>query len=128
MKLSHVRLLVPNVQDCFFFYQELLGFEVVWGDENSPYVEFETGETKIALYERSMEAEVVGRIDRPLISDSQDQVAIILAVNNIDHVYRELLDKGVSFINSPQSREDWGIRFAHFRDPAGNLFEINQGL
>lgn len=128
MKLSHVRLLVPNVQDCFFFYQELLGFEVVWGDENSPYVEFETGETKIALYERSMEAEVVGRTDRPLISDSQDQVAIILAVNNIDHVYRELLDKGVSFINSPQSREDWGIRFAHFRDPAGNLFEINQGL
>jgi catechol 2,3-dioxygenase-like lactoylglutathione lyase family enzyme len=31
MKLTHIRLLVNNYRDCFFFYRDVLGFEVGWG-------------------------------------------------------------------------------------------------
>ncbi|WEK56097.1 MAG: VOC family protein [Candidatus Cohnella colombiensis] len=128
MKFSHVRLLVSNVQECFYFYKDVLGFDIVWGDENSPYVEFETGNTKIAINERRMIAEVVGKSNSPSEVDSQDNIALIFAVEDVDRYFRVLRDKGVNFINEPQTREDWGIRLAHFRDPAGNLIEINQGL
>jgi lactoylglutathione lyase len=36
--------------------------------------------------------------------------------------------KGVSFLTEPKNRPDWGIRTAHFRDPAGNLLEIYSPL
>ncbi|MGM0885175.1 MAG: VOC family protein [Bacillota bacterium] len=126
MNLSHVRLLVTNVTECFYFYRDIMGFDVIWGDENSPYAEFQTGQTKIAINQKSMIAEVVGTLEKNPESDSQDKLALIFAVDNVDETYEELVNKGVEFLNSPLDRNDWGIRLAHFRDPAGNLIEINQ--
>lgn len=58
----------------------------------------------------------------------QDQLAIIFVVESVDSYYQSLTRKGIEFVNVPQNQKDWGIRLAHFRDPAGNLIEINQGL
>jgi len=46
-------------------------------------------------------------------------------VDSVDEYYNYLSEKGVQFINEPHDRKDWGIRVAHFRDPDGNLIEIN---
>jgi catechol 2,3-dioxygenase-like lactoylglutathione lyase family enzyme len=46
----------------------------------------------------------------------------------VDEAYRQLQARGVAFVTIPQSREEWGIRTAHFRDPDGNLLEIYSSL
>ncbi|TMV50679.1 VOC family protein [Paenibacillus mesophilus] len=75
-----------------------------------------------------MIAEAVRKIDKPSFTDSQDQLAVIFEVESVNDYYKKFTSKGIEFVNAPQDRRDWGIRLAHFRDPAGNLIEINQGL
>ncbi len=34
----------------------------------------------------------------------------------------------VEFITKPTEQKDWGIKVAHFRDPAGSLVEIYESI
>jgi len=52
----------------------------------------------------------------------------LFEVPNVDRASQELKTKGVVFETEPMDRPEWGIRTAHFRDPDGNLIEINQPL
>jgi lactoylglutathione lyase len=73
-------------------------------------------------------AAAVGTADKPTSVECQDKVALIMAVEDMDAVYRQLRERGVIFITEPLDRQNWGIRTAHFRDPDGNLIEINSSL
>jgi len=73
-------------------------------------------------------AAAVGIAAKPAQAECQDRVALIFHVDDVDEVHRWLRDKGVTFINAPTDRPDWGIRAAHFRDPDGNLLEIYTDL
>lgn len=69
-------------------------------------------------------ADALGVEDR---SDGErDSVALVFEVENVEKSYTELKEK-VSFITEPVER-DWGIKVAHFRDPAGNLIEIYESI
>jgi lactoylglutathione lyase len=60
--------------------------------------------------------------------NANDQVAIIFRVDDVDLTYNQLKDKGVEFVKEPHVAAEWNMRIAYFRDPAGNLIEINQGI
>ena len=128
MKLTHVRLLVENFRECFLFYREILGFEVVWGKEESRYAEFKAGETNIGLFDRTAMAKTVGTAERSLHSNSMDKTSLIILVDSVEDTYNALRKQGVEFINKPHNQVDWGIKVAHFRDPADNLIEIYQAI
>ena len=123
-RFSVHRLLVTDFEACFRFYNDILGFEYQAGDETGPYVEFKTGDTLLALFDRGYMAMVVGAGGKPAQADCQDRSALIFGVDNVDEAYQFLQIKGVEFITEPKNRPDWGIRTAHFRDPEGNLIEI----
>ncbi len=127
IKLTHIRLLVEDYAACFRFYRDVLGFKPCWGDENSGYADFETG-TAIALFGREAMAEAVGKADLPPDALTKDRAALIFEVPNVDQATSELKDRGIAFETEPADRLEWGVRTAHFRDPAGNLIEINQPL
>jgi lactoylglutathione lyase len=55
-------------------------------------------------------------------------VALIMAVEDVDVIYQQLQARGVAFITEPIDHTNWGLRTAHFRDPDGNLIEINSSL
>jgi lactoylglutathione lyase len=57
-----------------------------------------------------------------------DRAMIIFEVEDVDVRYEALKTRGVTFTHPPEDHADWGIRTAHFRDPAGNLIEINKAL
>lgn len=128
IKFTHARLLVSDYRACFRFYRDVLGFEVLWGDEEGGYADFKTGEVSIALFGRQDMADAVGAGQKPARVDAQDRAALIFAVKSVDEAYRVLGEKGVEVVAGPVDRPDWGIRTAHFRDPDGNLIEINESL
>ncbi|MFD2333478.1 VOC family protein [Cohnella sp. GCM10020058] len=127
MKLSHMRLLAPNIQECFRFYRDIIGLEVRYGDETTPFAEFATGDVSFAL-ETPMADDPVELRPASLPFSGRDQVALVFRVEDVDAAYEALQSKGVSFVQPPLDTPEWGHRVAYLRDPAGNLIELNQGI
>ena len=125
---THVRLLVKDFKASFRFYRDILGLRPVWGDENGGYADFETGSAAIALFGRTAMADAVGKGDLPLEAPCKDTACLIFEVPDVDGAAHELNSKGCQFETEPTDHPGWGIRAAHFRDPDGNLIEINQPL
>jgi catechol 2,3-dioxygenase-like lactoylglutathione lyase family enzyme len=126
MKMSHTRLLVSNYKDCFTFYRDVMGFPVKWGDENGTYADFDVDGHQLALFLREPMAEAIGADPPKSKPEQQDFVCLVFAVEDVDFAYRSLIEKGITPENEPHDRKDWGIRCFHFRDPEGNLIEINR--
>ena len=127
LRFTYTRLLVDDYAACFRFYRDVLGFRVGFGDETSGYADLDTGEVSIALFDRREMAE---GIDQGLGEDTRqgDRLALIFAVDDVDREAAVLQEKGAPLAAPPTDHPDWGIRTAHFRDPDGNLIEINAPL
>jgi lactoylglutathione lyase len=129
MTLNYLRLLVPNFQDCFRFYRDMLQLEIVGGKEEWEYIEFKLSEgTYLAMMPQNEMSAVLGTGDLPSDTPCQDRVGLIFPVENVDEEFRQLRERGVTFLLEPTDRPEWGMRAAHFRDPAGTLIEINTNL
>lgn len=126
-EFTHVRLLVNDFPACFRFYRDVLGFRPTYGSETGSYADFDTGEFTLALFVRQEMNAALGQADLPDPS-RQDAAVLIFRVEDVDSAVEQLKARGVRFLTAPQDRPDWSIRTAHFRDPDGNLIEINQPL
>jgi len=126
VELTHTRLLVNNYQECYKFYSEVLQFPCTWGDESSNYAQFTVGTTQLAIFEKQQMLEDMGE-SLPSLEENTFQSMLIFRVADVDRTYEKLQSK-VGFINEPHDRKDWGIRVAHFKDPEGNVIEINHNL
>ena len=128
IKATHIRLLVTDYDKEFRFFRDVLGFKPTFGAEGENYADFECNGVTIALFKRALMSEDLKTTAKPVETDAQDRVALIFAVANVDSTMEQLKSHGVSIVSAPHDRKEWGIRVAHFRDPDGNLIEINQGL
>ena len=122
----HARLLIKDYQACLSFYRDLMGFEVVWDDGD--YASFQEGKMRLAIFKRDMMAAAIDNTDTASDAVCQDKIALIFEVANVDEYHHQLQTKGIQFIQEPRDFPSWGIRAAYFRDPDGNLIEINSGL
>jgi len=118
----HIRLLVSDFPACFRFYRDMLGFTPTFGAEAEVYADFDAGGQGIALFQRELMVEAAGA---DAGGSTSDAVVVVLATRDVDAAADMLRTKGVALVSEPADRPDWGIRTAHFRDPAGNLIEIN---
>ena len=128
LRLTHIRLLTTDFPACFRFYGDVLGFEVLWGQEDGRYADFKAGDAIVALYDRRLMAEAIGTAGKPVEAEAQDRALLNFAVDDVDAACEQLRARGVEFVTEPQDRPDWGIRTAHFRDPGGNLIEMYRDL
>ena len=55
-------------------------------------------------------------------------VGLILTVNNIDDIYHELRQADVDFAEPPTQNQEFSLKVAYFRDPAGNLIGLFEPL
>jgi len=127
-KFTYARLLVSNFKACFLFYRDVMGFQATFGSENDVYADFNTGEVTLALFDRLEMSTAVGTTNLPAETRAQDKMCLIFAVDDVDAKCKQLKMHAISLITEPTDQPDWGIRVAHFRDPDGNLIEINQPL
>jgi lactoylglutathione lyase len=126
LELTHTRLLVDNYRECFLFYRDVLGFEVTWGDENSNYADFKFNSATLGVFDRKQMVEALGE-DYTSNAEQVDRTALIFKVKNVEETYQELNSR-VKFITTPTDQKEWGIKVAHFRDPAGSLIEIYEKI
>ena len=128
MKLTHVRLLVDDVDACVAFYREVLGFEVGLDTGDGAYCELDAGDVILALFRRDlMETSWLGR-GRSGPAPQGDSAVLCIAVSDVDAAYEKMRAAGAAFVTEPRDQTQAYIRAAHLRDPAGNLVEINHSL
>lgn len=124
--MSHVRLLVDAYADCFRFYRDKLGFEPTFGNADSGYADFETGDVSLALFAAQ---EMEQALDEPTPSGAgRDAVCIVLRVTDVEETASTLRDQGVALAAAPTAHPEWGVRTVHARDPDGTLIEFNEPL
>jgi lactoylglutathione lyase len=130
MKLTRVRLLVNDFARAHRFYRELVGLEPRFGDQNGPYEEFVGDGAMLALFDRRQMMEALGTHASILAEPEHvgDRAMLCLETDDVDATYERLRDAGVNFVTEPHDRPTWVLRVAHFRDPEGNLIELNSPL
>ena len=96
----HARLLIQDYQACLCFYRDVLGFELTWADGD--YASFQSGEMRLAIFKRRLMAEAIGTAEKPADADCQDKVMLIFEVDDVDETHRQLKEKGVHFVKSPE--------------------------
>ncbi len=129
MRLSYdyTRLLVKDFAASFRFYSEVLGLPVHMRTTDDVYAEFDTGLVTLSLFRRDYMEMVVGSAG-PEEAGREERVALTFTVDDVDAAYETLRSRGAQPVTAPRDRADWVIRTAHFRDPDGNLIEINSPL
>lgn len=125
---DYTRLLVKDFAASFRFYSEVLGLPVHMRTTDDVYAEFDTGAVTLALFRRDYMAMVAGSAGQAGKGEEGERVALTFTVDDVDAAYKTLRSRGAQPVTAPQDRPDWVIRTAHFRDPDGNLIEINSPL
>jgi hypothetical protein len=85
------------------------------------------GERYLILLSVSGAADLLGADPNEFKIDGAPRVVLAAGVKDVDAAYEELKAKGVTFLRPPTD-QPWGLRTAHFADPEGNLWEINQSI
>lgn len=130
MKLlkSYTRLLVSDLEACFNFYRDVMGFQVTMNALHDGYADFTTGDMNLALFRRREMAEIVGTESKPADVECQDKVVLIFSVSDVEEVYQNLRHKGIQFTKPPMNNPYYGIKTAYLRDPDGNLIGLFQQI
>jgi catechol 2,3-dioxygenase-like lactoylglutathione lyase family enzyme len=126
LDLTHIRLLVNDIETCRDFYKNKLGLAEQLAVVEGIYYEFIAGDCILALYKRDLMESVAGVTMAGEIA--ADKVALTFEVADVDATFKDLSAKGVKFTTEPHDQEAWVLRVAHLRDPEGNLIEINAPL
>ncbi len=107
------------------FYCEVLGFTLLFEDENSAGLQL--GEDMLMLLDPDAAKDLLvgGATGSP--KGRAPMGVYNLFVDDVDAWYARLRDAGVEFLLEPRDRE-WGRRTAHFTDPDGFVWEISKEI
>ncbi|HQY88497.1 MAG TPA: VOC family protein [Tepidisphaeraceae bacterium] len=125
MRLTHIRLCVDDVQGCYRFYKDVMKLKPQFDASESVYAEFVAGHAMLALFDRKLMDAVIHSYGGVKTSDG---VVVCFDVDNVDQFADDLKKQGAKMVTEPHDEPKWMLRVAHFRDPAGNLIEINQAI
>jgi catechol 2,3-dioxygenase-like lactoylglutathione lyase family enzyme len=132
LKYIYTRLHVENYLDCKRFYQDVLGLKVYMTNDAEEYVEFDAGETKITLLDRSRLKDYIDSIESATYDRRDAKIILTFAVPDLDDAILQLKAKGVDIFSSPWQHPEEGLAggmlSACIRDPDGNIIELEQIL
>ncbi|MFA6845794.1 MAG: VOC family protein [Sphaerochaetaceae bacterium] len=129
MEYTSIRLLVEKFDECFVFYHKTLGLTPLFGKCGEVYALFDIGNNVgLELFNTDLMASEVNTADLAIPNNNRDKSLWGFKDDNLDETYLRLKAKGVTFLNAPHDIASWGMRVVHFRDPEGNLIEINKNL
>ena len=118
-------LFVRDLARCTAFYRDTLNLPYKGSDADSST--FLLQDRYLLLLTASGAADLLGADPHEIKLDGTPRMLLAAGVEDVNAVYEELAAKGVRFLRIPTD-QPWGLRTAHFADPEGNLWEINQSL
>jgi uncharacterized glyoxalase superfamily protein PhnB len=124
-KIEAIVLFVQDLAACTAFYRDTFKLNYQGSDADSSSFRLQEG-LYLILLSPSGTADLLGMpYNAKIVGGSHGLVAASVA--DVDAAYEELKAKGVTFVRPPTDQR-WGLRTAHFADPEGNLWEINQSI
>ena len=123
---TYTRLNVANYQACKQFYSDVLGFKVVFADDKDEYAELSTGKTLITIFNRQRLNTFVDRTEPVSYDPNYAGVVLSFRVACLDKAISHLKAKGVEMVKESMNYPRWGFISAFFRDPDGNLIELEE--
>jgi len=126
-KIMATELLVRDLDRCTAFYRDTLGLEVRESESTPDSVSFQMEKVYFFLLEATAAAHMISEAPLDLKIGGGSRGLLAAGVADVDAAYEELKAKGVTFVRPPTD-QSWGLRTAHFADPEGNLWEINQSI
>jgi len=114
---------VRDLATCTTFYRDTLGLELKDSDPES--ASFALGDLYFILLRTSAAADLLGKDASELSLGGGPRGLLAAGVDDVDATYETLKARGVTFLRPP-TNQTWGLRTAHFADPEGNVWEINQ--
>lgn len=120
--LDYIIIVVDDINVMLEFYTKILGLEL--SHNAGEYAQMKTGDTRLGFYKRNAMSRTIRRdVHKP--SKGSYGFEIGFKVDDVDAVYKSLLEKGVKGVVEPEDRP-WGQRTAYISDPENNLIEIAQ--
>ena len=116
---------VRDLARCTTFYRDTLKLPYAWSDADSST--FHLQGQILTLLSVSGAADLLGSDPNELQIDGASRVVLAAGVEDVDAAYKALKAEGVTFLRPPTDQA-WGMRTAHFADPEGNIWEINQSI
>ena len=125
-KIEAMVLFVQDLAGCTAFYRDTFKLQYQGSDAHSASFLLEEGLYLILLSPEGA-AGLLGTQVHELKIAGGPHGLLAAGVADVDAAYEELKAKGVTFVRPPTDQR-WGLRTAHFADPEGNLWEINQPI
>ncbi len=125
-KIEATVLFVQDLDGCTAFYRDTFHLPYQGSDANSASFLLQEG-LYLILLSPSGAADLLGTEVQALKSAGGPRGLLAASVADVDATYADLQAKGVTFVRPP-TNQPWGLRTAHFADPEGNLWEINQSI
>ena len=125
-KIEATVLFVRDLTGCTAFYRDTFKLQYQGSDANSANFLLEEGLYLILLSPEGA-ADLLGMQVHELKIEGGPRGLLAASVADVDVAYEELKANGVTFVRPPTD-QSWGLRTAHFTDPEGNLWEINQSM
>jgi len=123
--LTHISLLVEDVQMALHFYRDNLGLEVI--ENLGDYATLKANENlKLSFFPRKAMQETLPSVHLSPVNGYRTVLEFF--VEELDSVCKTLEAKGIQFVSEPTDHPDWGIRTAYFIDLDGNLVELFRNL
>ena len=123
-EIEVITLFVEDVEAAKAFYVDVLGTEVIFGDEGSAVVKLSNLMINLLDIDNAPTLVEPMQVGGPAAGA---RALYTIRVDNADVAYEELSGRGATFLNGPVDRP-WGRRTAAFADPAGNVWEIAEEL
>lgn len=123
-KIEAIVLFVQDMNTCTAFYRDTFQLHYQGSDAQSSTFLLQEGLYLILLSPEGA-ADLLGTQVNGIHTERRSNGLLAASVADVDAAYKELKAKGVTFVRPPTDQR-WGLCTAHFADPEGNLWEINQ--
>ncbi|ABW31082.1 VOC family protein [Acaryochloris marina] len=122
----YTRLNVANFHACKAFYRDIMGLPVKFEDDRDEYVEFDANSIRLTLFNRQNLDNFIPKEESLSFDVHNAQIVLSFQVSNLEEATTHLKNHQVELLAPPTSYPDRGFLSTCFRDPDGNLIEIEQ--
>lgn len=121
---DYIVLAVADLDAAVDFWTGVLGLRL--DHRSDPFVQLDTGPTRICLYQREAFAATTNQALAPDAARARP-FEIGFKVADVDSAWQALVEAGAEPVCAPTDRP-WGQRTAYVSDPDGHLVEIAQPI